>query len=248
MLDEILDKILAKYQEMTGKVIPPLQQPMYKAWARRALAGLETKLGWSLAPTHEVVVAGVAKDGCACTGSTTDLDPSPEAVGSYAFFPFNTKQPFVMTNPFIKVHNVYVARVAKDQTSDVIILKGVNPYSPRYLNDTFGKYLEACQPMTICQEACEKGCTKCAVILVDADWMNIDDLPDELWYLLFDYINWLSAGGIENRGLKSEAVDGHSVSYATEWQVTDPYAHPANADIIALYMGPYGGVSKKLIW
>lgn len=249
----MLDKIIELYQELTGKTIPEKQQPQYLAWGRRAIRELENKLGWSFDEPTPVEILGTTKGGCECDIDVSKLGEAPEIKGSCRFFNFDSRQPYVHTDPFTKVHAVYLCRVepeGKNITSedgDVVVLMKIEKFSPRYFNNTFGKHIKACKEMTICQQACNADCTNCAALLVDADWISADNIPDELGYLLCDYIDWMEGDGLVNRGLKSESVDGHSVSYR-DAKEAEPYLTPSDMATISLYAGPYGMVDRKLIW
>lgn len=249
----MIDKIITLYQELNGKKIPPAQEEIYKAWVKRAIIELENKLGWSFEPSVNINVLGCTKGGCDCDVDVSQLVEAPECKGSYRFFSFNSKQPFVLTDPFTKVHAVYLCKVEPEGVkitsadNDVVILKKIEKFAPRYFNSTFGKYIQACNEMSICQARCNADCTDCSALLLDADWINLDNIPDELLYLMCDYIDWMAAGGNANRGLKSESVDGHSVSYR-DLKETLPYVNPSDAAIIQLFAGPYGMVDRKLIW
>lgn len=249
----MIDKIIEIYQNLTGKKIPTTQLPQYQAWALRAVKELENKLGWSLDPAVSVNIIGSTKNGCECDIDVSQLAKAPEVKGSCRFFSFSTKQPFVHTDPFTKIHAVYLCKVEPEglkittNDNDVVVLTKIVKFAPKYFNAQFGKYIQSCAEMTICQEVCNADCTNCSALLVDADWLTIDNLPDELAYLICDYIDWMSNGGPANRGLRSESVDGHSVSYR-DWKETVPYLNPSDSAIILLYAGPYGMVDRKLIW
>lgn len=249
----MLDNIIKLYQTLTGKTIPEPLIPTYKAWAKRGVIELENKLGWSLSGVSNVNVLGCSPSGCNCDIDASKLTEAPEKRGEYRFYSYSDKQPYVITDPFTKIHAVYLCRVEpegpkiKSETGDVVILKQVKDFTPRYINPNFGKFIKACKEMTVCQQFCNNDCTDCAAILVDGDWANIDNLPDELAYLLCDYLDWMAAGGPQNRGLRRESVDGHAVGYG-DWQLMEPYFFPANSAIIQLYAGPYGMVDRKNIW
>lgn len=249
------DKIIELYQKLTGKIIPPTQTEQYKAWAFRAVRELENKLGWSFKSTETINVLGCTRGGCGCECDidVDKLDDAPTQKGSYRFFSFDAKQPFVHTDPFTKVHAVYLCRVEPEgkkittNNNEVVILKKIEKFAPRYFNASFGKYIQACNEMSICQQMCETDCTDCAALLLDADWLDVDNVPDELLFLICDYIDWMASGGQATRGIRSESVDGHSVSYR-DWAQSVPYINQSDITIIQLFAGPYGMVDRKLIW
>lgn len=249
----MMEKIIEIYQQLTGKKIAESQMPQYEAWALRAVKELETKLGWSFTAPTESKIIGCAWGNCECDIDVEQLSEAPEVKGTCRFFSFDSKQPFVHTDPFTKVYAVYICKVEPEgikvttNDNEVVVLKKVDKFAPRYFNGVFGKYIQACKEMSICQEMCNASCTECTAILVDADWINLDNLPEELLYLICDYIDWEADGGLASRGLKSESVDGHSVSYR-DWRETIPYLNPSDKAVIQLYAGPYGLTDRKLIW
>lgn len=249
----MLEKIIEIYQELTGKQISEQLIPTYTAWGRRAIIELENKLGWSLSGVSNVTVLGVNPGGCTCDIDATKLTDAPEARGVYRFYSYSDKQPYVMTDPFTKVNAVYLCRVEPEgpkitsSTGETVILSEIDSFTPRYSNPNYGKYIKACEEMSICQSTCNSDCINCTSILVDGDWISVDNLPTELTYLLCDYIDWMATGGPQNRGLRRESVDGHAVGYG-DWQTTEPYYNPVNVAIIQAYAGPYGAIDRKNIW
>lgn len=250
----MFDNIVTIYQNLTGKTVPEAMVPQYKAWGRRAIRALENKLGWQFTRSEYINVLGCSPQGCNCDVVAEKLRPAPVQRGQYRVFSYDSKQPFVATDPFLKVHNVYICRVEPEgrfitsENNDVVILKKIEKYAPRYFSDDFGKFIQACDEMTVCQEACDSGCTKCSAILVDADWLNYTNMPDELGFMICDYMDWMANGGVSNRGISSEKVDGHEVSYGNNWMQTEPYTNSNDLAIIQQYAGPYGMANRRLIW
>lgn len=245
--------IITLYQTLTGKTIPAPLVPQYEAWGNRAIAVLENKLGWSFTDEPEITLAGISPRGCDCDVATEDLLPAPEIKGSCRFFSFNDKQPYAMTDPFTKIHAVYLCRVEPEGknittvANEVVILKKIEDVSPKYVAKGVGKYIKACNEITACQSLCEKDCLNCSALLVDADWLPGEEIPTDLAYLICDYIDWMATGGPENRSLRAERVDGHSVEYYN-WRGSEPLLNDADRKIILLYAGPYGEIDRKLIW
>lgn len=249
----MLDNIITLYKTLTGKNIPTNLEAQYQAWGNRAIIEIENKLGWSFSGASNINVLGCSPSGCDCDIDASKLDPAPEKRGEYRAFNFDDKQPYVWTDPFKKVNAVYLCRMEpegrniKTKAGDVVILKQITNFSPRYFSADFGKYIKACQEMTMCQQFCEQSCTNCSALLVDAEWMTGENLPSELGYLICDYMDWMAEGGPASRALRSESVDGHSVSYA-DWEDSEPLTNPSDANILLQYTGPYGMVSRKNIW
>lgn len=249
----MIDKVLDLYQEYTGKVLSETQRETYAPFAMRAIYMMASRLGWPLDGGSDAVdVIGVSTHGCACDIFSRDLGEAPTKVGIYRMFPLDSRLPNVLTDPFKKVNHVYIARVAMETENDdetkngAVILKEVTDVTPIFFQGNCGRYIKACHQMSACQQACEPSCTNCASLLVDANWITIDDLPPELIFLLCDYIDWVADGGLESRSVKTESVDGHSVSYGS-WLSTAPYYNGADVAILKTYMGPYGAFNRKMI-
>lgn len=249
----MIDKILDLYQKFTGKVLSESQREIYAPYAMRAMYMMASRLGWPLDGGSDAVeVVGVSTNGCSCDNFSKNLADAPEKVGVYRLFPLNSHLPNILTDPFKKLNHVYIARIDLDaETGDVtmngaVILKEVTDVTPIYFQGNCGRYIKACHQMSACQQLCEPNCTNCASLLVDAEWITIDDLPDTLIYLLCDYIDWVADGGLASRSVKTESVDGHSVSYGS-WLSTAPYYNNADAAILKTYMGPYGAFNRKMI-
>lgn len=247
----MIDKILDRYTEYTGKTLSPEQRQVYTAYVLRAVRMMENKLGWPLDGGSDVAdVLGVAPNGCDCRKLPTELNEAPKKTGIYRLFPVDSRKPNLMADPFKSVNAVYLCRIdmdspSTDRKSPVVILKKMTDITP-VIRSTWGKYIKACSQLSVCQRACHADCTNCATLLVDADWITIDDLPPELFFLLFDYIDWMVEGGPTTRSVRSESVDGHSVSYGS-WITTAPYYHAADATILRTYAGPYGSIDRKFI-
>lgn len=137
----MLDDIIKIYTITSGRTITEAARPQYEAWAARAIAELESRLGWSLAGVSNVNVLGVSPRGCDCDIEPSKLLEAPKKIGSYRFFSFDTKQPFVHIDPFKKVNAVYLCRVvpsteplSSESDADninVTILKTIKDYAPR---------------------------------------------------------------------------------------------------------------------
>lgn len=242
--------VITMYQSLTGKTIPQAQLTQYQSFGKRAVAMLESKLGWPLTPVDNVEIIGVAKAGCSCDKmqyGEGDLYPAPELAGTARVFSVNPKSKYVFTDPFKNVHGAYIVRsvLGENGKQSFVVLKRVTKFVPKY-NSTFGRYLEACQEMSPCMAMCSQQCTNCTSLLVDADWVTGDDLGDDIGFLICDFIDWLADDGIGKMSLKSEKVDGHEVTYGDS-VIFNPYMMPASVKILSNYIGPYGDVGRNFI-
>lgn len=245
--------IITIYTEKTGKIIPESQKAQYEAWGRRAIAMLESKLGWPLAGGGNTEVIGVSKHGCSCEKvdyKPEDLEPAPEAIGDLRILPMNKELMNLPIDPFKSVYRVYLARSIRStepsSKQKSVILKEVTKFEPKF-HGMFGRFLEGCQKVSPCSETCNNDCKNCVSILVDANWVTINDLPDDIIYILCDYIDWVAEGGLSSRNIQSEEVDGHKVSYGDAANNISPFETAENLAIILDYAGPFGRISRKYI-
>lgn len=246
---------IEQYQELKGITLSEEQYPQYEAWLRRANALLWDKLGWKAETPDYINIAGATKTECPCEIDQEDLNEAPQLRGQARVYPVILKEPNLFVDPFTKVHDVYICKVEPEgrriisDNNSVVILKKVEQWSPAYFSDTFGKYIKKCQGCCGCSMGCINGCRNCINILVDADWVNKDNMPDDLLYLIMDYMDWLEAGGATAAALniRAESVTGHSVSYGDRgtggsW---NPYSDPSAENLLLKYAGPYGSIKRR---
>lgn len=242
------------YQQLTGVTIPESQLPQYTAWINRANAILWDKLGWTVPTEDYITIAGKTKTDCPCEIDRDNLDPAPQIRGQARVYPVNIKEPNVLTDPFTKVHAVYLCKVEPEgrrimsENNSVVITKTVENWSPAYFSNALGKYIRKCMGLSACLCSGIEGCKDCINVLVDADWVSAENMPDDLLWLIVDYVEWLKGGGATNAALNltSESVTGHSVSYGKGVRdgTFNPYNDPANENILLKYSGPYGSVKR----
>lgn len=242
-----MENILTKYAEYKGIQLTDVNRPTLEAFLKRAISVLETKLGYSLSEGSNEEVIGVSKHGCDCNmKDTTDLDEAPEPVGAYRTAPFDKRLPFQRVDAFTTVNAVYVGK-RTESTSELVILKQITNFQPSFRSNGIGNYIRGCSKNP-CAITCGNTCGDCVVLIVDANWMTLDNLPEELLYMIFDFMDWMEQGGYSNGGISSESVDGHSVSYG-EWNKRGltPYDDASNQVILSNYIGAFGNTSRQYI-
>ncbi len=243
--------IIEKYQEYTGKTLTEPEVASFTAWAKRGVSILESKLGWSLNEPRQIDVLGKSKSGCICQKiDLSKLDPAPTPVGEYRLYQADAIQPFVATDPFKTIDAVYACKVmpgGNDFTPQVVILKELENWAPKFASEKYGKFIQNCPDYGLCGQSCEPDCSACISFLVDASWMYFEDLPTELMYLLFDYMDWMHDGGYATAAIASESVDGHSITYVGAQRGKTPFDDDINIKVIAKYAGPYGNVIRQMI-
>lgn len=243
-----MENILNKYAEYKGIELTEENTPTLTAYLKRAISVLETKIGCSLTNPVEAALIGVSKHGCDCSMTAPDeLDPVPTPVGTYRVAPFDKRLQFQRLDPFTTLNALYIGK-RTENTGEIIILKKLVNYQPSIRSNGIGNYVKGCSKNP-CAITCGNTCGDCVSLVVDADWMSLDNLPDELLYMIFDFMDWMAEGGFSNGGITSESVDGHSVSYG-EWNKVrgyTPYDDPNNQAILANYIGAYGNTSRQYI-
>ena len=247
-----MDNLIQRYAEYKGLEFTEETIATYTPLLQRAISLMETKLGFPLDPEKRptIDIAGVSKHGCDCRMENIDsesLDPAPEITGSLTMAPFDKRMQNQRVNPFASIYNVYVAKRVEG-TGEVVVLQEATNYQPIIRSNGFGNYIKGCQN-NHCAVVCGDTCKDCVSLLIDGDWLSLDNLPDELIFMLFDVMDWLEDGGFTNTGVTSESVDGHSVSYG-DWAKVHgytPYDDPSNALILARYLGAFGDISRQYI-
>lgn len=235
-----------RYAEYKGVQLTELNLSSLTAHLKRAISVMETKLGYSLNTTPNVVVAGTSKHGCDCATTAAELNPAPAISGSLRTAPFDKRLRHQRLDPFSTIHAVYIGKRTED-TGEIVILTKLSNWQPMIQANGFGNYIEGCESNP-CAVLCGNTCNNCVVLLVDANWLTLDNLPDSLVYMLFDFMDWMDEGGYANSGITSESVDGHSVSYG-EWNKRGytPYDDAANQAILAQYVGAFGNPTRQYI-
>lgn len=244
---KMLDTIIKFYTDTYGGVIPSGSEDLYSGYFKRAILALQARLGWQLEGNSKVELLGVNPGGCDCEIDLTKLDDAPKVEGKLRVYNFDAKLPNAPVDPFTQVHAVYICKnePTGSKENEVVILKRITDFQPVYFNSDYGKYIKACRTMLMCSSRCAASCTQCTSLLVDANWTEYPKLPQDLMFLLCDYVNWLAEGGIANSAITSESVDGHSVSYGNRKEWLTPFDTPDAVAIIGDFVGPYGNVNRR---
>lgn len=224
---------LKKYEELTGIVIPPNRQSYYTAQIKRVQVKLETLLGFTLTPKHIYTELGKSQVECVCPDipQTESLLPPDEVKGVIRVFPYNYKDKFLSIDPFRDVYNVKLGKVLDDKT--FITYKTFEHFTEQYMSQGIGKYIEKCQTCF-----CDCECKDCIQLIVDAKWVALPDLPDDLMYLWADMVTYYAD---PTKDIKSESVDGHSWS---KGDITSPEDAKEAILLLQRYAGPYGSVTR----
>lgn len=224
---------LEKYEELTGKVIPESKQAYYEAQIKRATSKLETLLGYTFTSEHLYTELGKTQQECICPSipQSSELLPADEVEGYYRVFPYHYADKFIFIDPFIEVYNVKLVRVLEDKS--FITYKTFETITKQYMSQGIGKYIEKCSSCF-----CDCDCKDCVQLAVDADWVDLEDLPDDIWYLWADMIDYYAD---PTKDIKSESVDGHSWS---KGDIKSPEERDMTLLLLKRYAGPFGSITR----
>lgn len=228
---------LAKYELLTGKIVPESQRAYYQAQIRRVQSKLETLLGYTLTPTQLYTELGKSQRECVCPDipATESLLPSDPVRGIIKVFPYNYKDKFLHTDPFEEVYNVKLVRVLDNR--QFITYKTFETYTKQYMQNGIGNHIEKCETCF-----CNCDCKDCVQLAVDADWVDFTEegegIPDELLYLWCDMIDYYAD---PTKDIKSESVDGHSWS---KGDIKAPEEEQSAKLLLKRFAGPYGTATR----
>lgn len=270
MQEGILD--LADFIEITGLEVEDEQIAAFNRANARATKYLEQLLGWSF--SYKEAYTEIAKsknpNKCPTEEQLEQWQNNPEeynyfdepdtASGYYKLLPFYIEDSNYMIDPATAVYSVKIVKVVSGDNNQFITIKTLKPddWNQKVISPSVSgrspiiKWLELCKAPD--QLPCEcKDERSCYMLAVDADWVK--RLSDELKYLISDLILYyikhpmsLSAATAEY-AVKSESVDGHSVSYDTSIQNKNATLEgivDLNSDLIKRYIGPFSPLNKKL--
>ena len=239
---------IEKYKLLTGKTFDPTsnEQQIYSARLTRAIAELENKLGWKFAMNPFVFETGKTKSPvCRFDGNVADLDPADAPVGQLRVFPINWKDKHFSVDPFYNIHAVKLVVSTRDgghftaKQGDYVTIREIQNYEPFFGKHEIAKYITRCSS---CTNPC--GCKDCVFLMVDANWLDESSIPIDLQYLIVDYVDYLTELAGSSGLIKSESVDGHSISYVTNISTRNPYLNSSGRAIIEKYAGPFGEITK----
>ena len=228
---------LAKYEELTGVIIPESKRDYYNAQIKRVQSKLETLLGFTLEPSDIYSELGKTQVDCVCPDipESSSLLPPDVVKGIYKVFPYNSKDKFFHIDPFLEVYNVKLVRVLDNR--QFITYKTFETFTKQYMTQGIGKYIERCETCF-----CDCACKDCVQLAVDADWVDFtsesSDIPDDLLYLWCDMIDYYAD---PTHDIKSESVDGHSWS---KGDVLAPEEKEGIKLLLRRYAGPFGSIIR----
>lgn len=175
-------------------------------------------------------------------------------VGMTKLFPYYPEDANYFIDPCTAVHSVKVVKVLSSDVKQFITVWKFAPDAwDQKTNVGFLvnhqpiiRWIEICDAPDTLGCECEDG-KSCYMLAIDADWLQ--ELPDDLAYVLADLTLFQmqhqpSLAADTTYAVKSESVDGHSVTYDTTttnesaWNTEDDVLKPY-LDMLKMYAGPY---------
>lgn len=208
---------LAKYQELSGTTVADSDVARVTATIRRANALLESALGYSLAPSKNLDKQELGKVQFNGLYPYYPIDlgtllPADEQDGSYRLFPYNENDIYIITDPSQNNYHVKLVQALNDDEF-VTIIDLINTTAKRTRKFTrfiekgtdwfnWNWYTWLIQNMGRGNEL---------LVAIDGDWLNCNNMPEDLLYLWVDIVTYYSDPDISVTGnIKSESVNGHS--------------------------------------
>ena len=248
---------IALFQDITGIELSEEQIPAYERAEKRAYRFLESELGWSFNPSSTYDEYGTTKNECICPKDlseiTKNLDSSQYEEGIPMIFPYDKDESHIFINPAKSIYKLKLAIPLMGSDTQFVSIKTLDNVMPRAKSNIgeIIRYIERCDSWPTSSCGCE--CPRCAMLVVWADWLK--ELPQGLIDVFTDLIVYYMKHPYsldDNRIIKTESVDGHSVSYGDTQTIEDVIGGkdtPLNKQYLTLiksYMGPFSPYYTKV--
>lgn len=208
---------LAKYEELTGTTVSESDKKRVNANIRRVNAKLESLLGYSLSDSKNFYKEELGKvqfqGGYPYYPINVDkLLPADEQEGDYRLFYYNPVDPYIPIDPAKNVYHVkLVQSLNEDEFATIMDLNNFAWKNSR----NFGKFIHKENGWFNWSWynwlMNELGNGTGLLVAVDADWLNCNNMPQDLAFLWADMVSYYSDENYSVSGsLKSESVTGHS--------------------------------------
>lgn len=230
---------LSTYSTLTGITVSAGSTALVTAQIARTKAMLETMLGFTLNPaldnTNFYNELGKSQRECGCpSDEDEDLNPPDAVIGSYRLFNYNDMDKYFHVDPFVKLNKAKLVFIRQGDAPNGVTLKtfSVSDLRVEFGRDSWSKYIEHCRDcLCICS------CSDCVQLAVDANWLDVNNLPLDLQYVWTDMITWYANCKVD---IKSESIDTHSY---TKFDRSVPELLPQNIAILSRYAGPHGSIT-----
>ena len=239
------------FMELTGLDITEDQLSAYERAQKRAFSMLENELGWSFKYSSQYEEVGKVKSVCSCPKFLKQIDekdilPPDSVEGEIKLFPYDNKMSSLPIDPATCIYKIKLVVPMEGDGYKFITIKDLDNVMPRPLSKSqeIIKYVERCDTWP---HQCGCDCPNCTLLAVDADWVS--KVPNDMFDIVTDLIIYFMRHPYSldtSATIKSESVDGHSVSYATEESIETNIKSPAYQRMLEKYMGVYSPYYKKV--
>lgn len=242
---------IAKFQDISGIELCENQIRKYQKAEDRAIHFLENELGWVFDYETEYVEKGQTKNPCLCPKTLKRLDettllPPDEVQGKVKLFPYDKKMSTIPIDPAINIYSLKLVVPMTGNAKEYITVKKLENIMPT-ASTSFANFITSVERCPGWPNICGCECNNCMMLAVDADWL--EELPGYMLDILTEMILYFMRHpfSLESQAtIKSESVDGHSVSYDTTDDLEKILKSQHYINFINAYMGPYSPYYKKV--
>lgn len=239
------------FSELTGLELDEGQLASFERAMKRAFSTLENELGWSFKYSSNYEEIGKVKAICSCPKFLKKIDSDemlpPDSVnGEIKLFPYDKRMSSLPIDPATNIYAIKLVVPLEGDDYKFITIKDLDNVMPRPLSKTqeIIKYVERCDTWPY---QCGCDCPNCTILAVDGEW--ISKVPKDMYDILTNLILYFMKHPYSldtTATIKSESVDGHSVSYAQEESLENIIKSPAYQRMLEKYMGVYSPYYKKV--
>lgn len=239
------------FSELTGLELAEGQLASFERALKRAFSMLENELGWSFNYSSNYEEVGKVKSICSCPKylkkiNQEDMIRPDEVEGEIKLFPYDKKMSSLPIDPALCVYKLKLVVPIEGDEYKFITIKDLENVMPRPLSKTqeIIRYVERCDTWPY---QCGCDCPNCTILAVDADW--ITKVPKDMYDVLTNLVLYFMKHPYSldtTATIKSESVDGHSVSYAQEESIENIIKSPAYQRMLEKYKGVFSPYYNKV--
>lgn len=253
---ETSDYNISVFMDLSGIELTEDQIPAYSRAEARAFRFLENALGWSFNYTSTYRELGKTKTECSCPDGIEKMDtfersrtlllPDPEQ-GEIKLFNFDPEASQLSIDPAKYVYSIKLVVPLKGNSEEFVTVKQLENVMPRVITrqNNLIRYVERCDswPKSLC--GCQ--CRGCVMLAIDGEWLKT--VPESMQFVVTDLIAYFMRHPYSldtSRSIKSESVDGHSVSYDNAETIDSIINTLEFAKMVSDYAGPFSPYYKKV--
>lgn len=255
---------VAIFQELTGIELTEDQLPLFERSLSRALQTLSEELGWDFTYLEDeseydystgYEELGKTVNECACPKQIKNMDsflPADEVQGEVRLFPFDKEASYILIDPCYSVYTLKLVVPLVGDESKYVTVKQLENIMPNILPNKRGEYKDFIHYVERCDSwpkyVCGCDCINCVMLAVDAKWVK--NVPKQLFDILTRLILYYMKNPYsiteDSRLIKSESVDGHSVSYGDKSELDMLLGSKTYLALIKKFSGPFSPYAKKV--